>query len=69
MAGVVPPSTAMALVANMSEKRKSTPPSAVLVKNQWKTISTEEKLDIINWPEKSEQFCVMSHTLDLLIAA
>jgi hypothetical protein len=69
VAGVVPPSTALALVTKMSEKCKSASPNAVPVKNQWKTIGIDEKLDIINWPEKSEQFCVISHTLDLLIAA
>jgi len=29
----------------MSEKHKPTPPSASQVKNQWKTISSEKKLD------------------------
>jgi len=37
VAGVVPPSTALALFTKMSEKRKSTSPSAFPVKNQWKT--------------------------------
>jgi hypothetical protein len=39
----------------MSEKRKSTPPSAVQVKNRRKTIGIEEKLDVISWLEKGER--------------
>ena len=38
----------------MSEKCKSTQPSAVQVKDQWKKISIEEKLDIISQLEKGE---------------
>jgi hypothetical protein len=38
----------------MSEKCKSTSPSAIQVKNQRKTISTEEKLDVISQLEKGE---------------
>jgi hypothetical protein len=41
----------------------------VPVKNQLKAIGTEQKSDIISWPEKSEQFCVISHMLDLLTVA
>jgi hypothetical protein len=33
---------------------KSTPSSAIQLKIQWKTISTEEKLYIIHWLEKRE---------------
>jgi hypothetical protein len=36
--------TALAFLANMNEKRKSASPSAIQVKNQRKTIGTEEKL-------------------------
>jgi len=39
----------------MSEKRKSTPPSAVQVKNRRTTIIIEEKLDVISWLEKCER--------------
>jgi len=39
----------------MSEKRKSTPPSAIQVKNRGTTISTEEKLDVISCLEKCER--------------
>jgi len=38
----------------MSEIRKSTSPSAIELKNWQKTISTEEKLDIISRPEKGK---------------
>jgi len=48
-------STAFAFVIKMSEKHKSTLPSVIQVKNWWKTIGTEEKLDIINQLEKGEQ--------------
>jgi len=30
----------------MSEKHKSTSPSAIQVKNQWKTVSIEDNLDV-----------------------
>jgi hypothetical protein len=49
----------------MSEKRKSTPPSTIQVKNQQKTISTEEKLDVKNWLEKGEQVVDMCHNIRL----
>jgi hypothetical protein len=42
------PSMALPLVTNMSEKRKSTSPSAIQVKSQCKTNGTEEKLDVIS---------------------
>ena len=42
---VVSTSTALAFLTKMSEKCKSTSPSAIRVKNQREAISTEEKLD------------------------
>ena len=39
----------------MNEKHKMTSPSATQVKNRWKTIYTEEKLDVISHHEKGEQ--------------
>jgi len=51
---VVITSTALAFVTKMSEKCKSTPPSAVQVKSQRKKISIEEKLDIISQLEKGD---------------
>jgi hypothetical protein len=44
-AHLVSPSTALACVTNMSEKHKPTPLSAIQVKNQQKTIGTEDTLD------------------------
>jgi hypothetical protein len=38
----------------MSEKSKSTSPSAMQVKNQQETSSTEEKLDVISQLEKGK---------------
>jgi hypothetical protein len=38
----------------MGEKRKSTSPTAIQVKNRQKTIGIEEKSDIISWLEKGE---------------
>jgi len=46
------PSTARAFVNKMREKRKSTSPGAIQVKNWHKTIDSEEELDIINGLEK-----------------
>ena len=43
----------MAFGTKMSQKRKSTSPSAIQVKNRWKT--NKEKLDEISQPEKGEQ--------------
>ena len=52
MTNVVTPSEALAFVNEMSEKRKFTSQSAIQVKNWQKIISTEEKLYIIDYPEK-----------------
>lgn len=49
-ADVVLPSTALAIGSKMSDKHTSS--STIQVKNLWKTISVEEKLDIINQLEK-----------------
>ena len=59
-AHLVSSSTALAFVTNMSEKHKSTSSSAFPVKNQWETIGTEEKLDIISQLEKGGQIVDMS---------
>jgi hypothetical protein len=47
----------------MSEKHKSASPSAVQVKNWWKTINIKEKSDIISWLEKGEQICYICHNV------
>jgi hypothetical protein len=44
----------VAFPTSMSEKCKYTSSSAVKVKNQQKTISIEEKLDVISQLEKDE---------------
>jgi hypothetical protein len=51
-AHLISSSTALAFLTNVIEKLKSTPPS---VNNQWKTISIEEKLDVISRLEKGER--------------
>jgi hypothetical protein len=51
---VVSSSTALAFLINISEKHKSTSPSAIQVKNLRKTIGIEEQLDIISRLEKGE---------------
>jgi len=45
---------ALAFLTNVSEKRKSTPPRAIQVKNWRKTISTEQTADVISQLEKGE---------------
>jgi hypothetical protein len=48
-ADIVPPTTALAFVTKMSQKNKSTLTSAIQVKKNWqKTISIEEKLEVIS---------------------
>ena len=47
MAHLVSSSTTLAVLTDMSEKHKSTSPSAMQVKYQQKTIGTEEKLEAI----------------------
>ena len=43
----------------MGEKQKSISPSEIQVKNWWKVISTEEKLDIINQKKVNK---LLTHT-------
>jgi hypothetical protein len=54
VADVVPPATALAFVTKISDRHKSTSPSAIQVKNWQNTISSQQKLDIINQLEKDE---------------
>jgi hypothetical protein len=51
---LVSSSTTLAFLTNISEKHKSTSPSAIWVKNQWQPMSTEEKLDKLSRLEKGE---------------
>jgi hypothetical protein len=53
----------------MSEKRKSASPSAIQVKNCQKTISIEEKLDIISRLEKGDELLIYTVMLHSLIVA
>ena len=54
MAHLVSSSTALALLTNVHEKRKSRSPSASPMKSQWKAVNIEEKLDIIRRLEKGD---------------
>ena len=54
MADLVPFSTGLAVRSIMNEKRKSTSPSAIQLKNWRMTISTKEILDIISRLEKDK---------------
>ena len=62
-AHVIPSSSSLAFDTNMSEECKSASPNAVQVKNWWKTINIEEKLDIISQREKGEQICYICHNV------
>jgi len=45
----------LAFLTSMRDKRKSTPSSAIQVKNWQKMVDIEEKLDVISQPEKGER--------------
>ena len=62
---VVSSSTVLAFLTNISEKCKSTSPSTIQVKNQQKTISNEEKLDIISQLEQGKQPVHICHIVSL----
>ena len=67
MAHLVSSSTALAFLTNMSEKCKSTSPSAIQVKNQQMTISIEEKLDVISRLENVKKLLTYGIMLDSFI--
>ena len=69
LAHVVSFSTVLVFLTNMSEKFKSKSPSAFQVKNWWKIIGTEKKLDIISWLEESEWMLTYAIRLASLIIA
>jgi len=50
-------STALVFLNDMREKRKSTSLSAIQVKNWWKTIASDEKLEAISPPKKGWMKC------------
>jgi len=58
-----PPSTALTFVTKMSDECKYASPSAVQVKNWQKTISTEEKLDVIRQLEKGYRIIDICHNV------
>ena len=60
---VVIPSAILAFVTKMSEKCKSTSHSAIWVKNWWKKIGIEEKLDKISRLEKCERIVDICHNV------
>ena len=61
VADVVPPSSPLAFVTEMSERPKSTSPRAVQLKNWWKTVGTKKKLDVIS------QLAICERILDICI--
>jgi len=63
VACVIHTSSALDIGMKMGEKSKSATPSAIQAKNQWKTISTEEKLDIISQLEKDERILDICHNV------
>jgi hypothetical protein len=63
VACVTLPSSALAIVTHMSEKHKPKSPSAIQVKNCQKTISIEERLDVVSWLEKHEQIVDTYHNV------
>jgi len=66
MAHVVSSSTTLAFLTNMNDKHKFVSPSAIQVKNQPRTISIEEKLDVTIWLEKGEQIVDICHNVRLI---
>jgi hypothetical protein len=50
----------------MNEKRKSMSPNIIQVKNWQKTITTEEKLDVICQLEKGEQTVDLCHYITVI---
>jgi hypothetical protein len=68
-AHVVSSSAALAFVTNMSGKHRSTSPSAIQVKNRWKTVCVEEKGDVSCQLDKVNELVTYGIMLDLLILA
>jgi hypothetical protein len=56
---------ALPFVTKMSEKHKSTSPSAIQTKNQHRTNGIEEKLDVISQLERGEQMIDIRHNVRL----
>jgi hypothetical protein len=62
-AHLVSSSKELAFLTNVSENHKAASPRAIQVKNWQKTISIEEKLDVISWLEKGEQITAIWHNV------
>ena len=63
MADVVPPSSPLAFVIEMSERHTFTSPRAVQLKKWWKTVGTKKKLDVISWLAVGEWTVDLWHTV------
>jgi len=63
MARLVSSSTALAFLTNMSKKHKPASPSAIQVKNQWKTIGIDWKLAVISRHETGEWIVDIRHSV------
>ena len=68
-APLVATSRALSFLTNKSEKCHSTSPSEIQVKNWWKKIVTDKKLDKISQLGKHEQMLAYDIILDLFITA
>jgi hypothetical protein len=51
---VIPTPSSLAFVTKMSDRHKTASPSAMQLKNRWKTINIEEKLDSVSRLERGE---------------
>jgi hypothetical protein len=65
MTHLVPSSTTLAFLTNMSEKCKSTLHSAMQVKSWWKAIGIEEQSDVISWLQEGEWIVAIYHNVRL----
>jgi hypothetical protein len=59
----------LSILTNMSEKCQSTSPSEIQVKNWWKKIVTDKKLDVISRLGKHEQMLAYIIILHMFITA
>jgi hypothetical protein len=60
---VIPTPSSLAFDMKMSDKQKSASPCAMQVKNWWKTISIEKKLDLISRLKKGEWIFDICHNV------
>lgn len=62
-AHIVSSSKTLAFLTNVHEKHKSTLPSTIQVKNQWRIIGIDWKLDVISWHVKGEWILDILHSV------